>query len=323
MTGPMAYMHSVTASTVKLDMYALSDRAQVMLHNPLLRHKTTLAGPLIYDAFSNYDYQWMVDVATEFDSEKDQLNVYDCLYQQLGVDYHLVDPRYKRPTAALSDDDKLNFDAFARHIYMERQFDLRKMPYYVVAPLTHSSLRTAPYMKWLELISKLQEARPVVVMGTLTERMPSADITAGEFVAMLDRMGRNVVNLISAESPLRVMMAIIANATLAVTLDSGLLFVSQAFRTPAISIWGPMHPGVRLGYDQDYMDLAVWHPENCAHAPCFAFSGFPYHKCPRRMEQVLCEVMINETFLTDVIAKVEKVEGRRFTASTVYEVKKS
>lgn len=323
LTGPMAYMHQVTAGTIKLDMYALSDRAQVMLHNPLLNHKTTLAGPLVYDAFPNYDYHWMVEAATEYDSEKDQLNVYDCLYQQLGIDYTKVDPRFKRPTAVLSDDDRMNFDLFALHVYQERQFDLRKMPYYVVAPLTHSSLRTAPYMKWLELISKLQEMRPVIVMGTLTERMPMADITAGEFVSTLDRMGRNVVNLISADSPLRVMMSVIANATLTITLDSGLLFVSQAFRTPAISIWGSMHPGVRIGYDKDYMDLAIWHPENCAHAPCFAYSGFPYHKCPRRLEQTVCEVLSNETFLEDVVEKVELVEGRKFSASAPYEVKKA
>jgi hypothetical protein len=323
MTGPMAYMHAVTAGTVKLDMYALSDRSQVLLHNPLLRHKTTLAGPLIYDSFRNYDHHWLVNVATEYDSETDQLNVYDCLFQQLGLDYTKIDPRFKRPNAVLSADDHMNFDALALHIFQERQFDLRRTPYYVVAPLSHGSLRSAPYMKWVELISKLQEMRPVVVLGSLTERMPSPDVSAGEFMGLLDRMGRNVVNLVSDRTPLRVAMSVIANSALTISLDSGLLYVAQAFRTPAISVWGTHHPGVRLGYDKDYMDLAIWKAENCRHCPCFSYQGFPTDKCPRREAQTFCEVFNNETFLEDVMEKLELVEGRRVASATPFEVPKS
>ena len=311
MTGPLAYMSVLTAGTAKFDLYALSDRAQVLLHHPLLQHKTALSGPLTYDSLTNYDYHWLVESSTECSSESTQLNVYDSLFQQLGVDYTKVDQKYKRPTVPLSDEDRTNFDIFAMHVYSQRGIDLRKTPYYVVAPLSHSNLRTMSYLKWAEVISKLQEQRPVIVMGSVVQRMPTSDITPGEFVSMLEQMGRNVINLVSAESPLRAMMAIISNAALAITLDSGLLYVAQALRVPAISVWGSHHPGARLGYDKDYMDLAIWKPENCRHAPCFSFSKFPAHKCPRRDEQQICEVFVNDTFLEDVTSKVGMVEGQR------------
>jgi hypothetical protein len=316
MTGPMAYFHAVTASTVKLDFYALADRAQVLLNNPLLRFKSALSGPIIYDAFDNYDYHWLVGVATEYDHERDQLNVYDCLYQQLGVDHRLIDPKYKRPTAALNDSDKLNFDAFCHHVYLGRnQLDLRKTPYYVVAPLANATLRLAPYSFWLKLVVKLAERRPVLVLGNLNARVPDAGMTAGEFISALDSLSAensNIISLMSARSPLRATMAIVANALLAVTLDSGLLYVAQAFRTPAISIWGPISPGARLYYDPDYMDLAVWLDKACAHAPCYAHLKFPVDWCPRRDQQKLCEVLLDEDqLLAETLSKVDKVEGKR------------
>jgi hypothetical protein len=309
MTGPLAYLQNVSGHSCKIDMYALADRSQVMLHNPLLQHKGCLAGPTIYDSLVNYDFHWFADVVTEYDTEKDQLNVYDALYKQIGVDYAKVDPKYKRPSAVLSEADLEDLDTLFFYIHEERQFDLRKTGYYVVAPLSHGSLRTMPYKNWLDVIAKLAEQRPVVVIGALTEKMPMAGMSVGEFYQRLHQVGPNVINMIGS-TPLRSTMALISKAIALVCLDSGPLYIAQALRTPAISIWGPHHPGVRIGYDKDYMDLAIWHKENCRFAPCFAFSRFPASKCPERERQSVCEVL-KTPGPDDVLAKLQAVEGRR------------
>jgi hypothetical protein len=44
---------------------------------------------------------------------------------------------------------------------------------------------------------------------------------------------------------------------------------------------------VRLGYDQDYLELAVWQRKLCPASPCYAHSGFPVERCPLGAQQRL------------------------------------
>lgn len=311
MTGPMEYLRHISGATCKIDFYALMDRAQVLAHHPALEHESPLAGPVHYDDLQLYHYSWFAESVTEHDEEIDQLNVYDALYRQIGVEPGQVPQKYKRPSMRLVDKDAQDLDSVYYMLYNQRKVDLRNTPYYVVAPLTNATLRCAPYALWLQLIRELSKARPVVVVGRAggDAQVPPVDMSFGQFHGELNQMvtgGANVFNLMGDMS-IRSIASLISHAVCAVTLDSGLLYVAQALRVPAVSLWGTHAPQVRLGYDKAYMDLAIWPRESCSHSPCFAYAGFPYSKCPRGVNQRSCEVLASIP-PESVIEKVTLVE---------------
>jgi hypothetical protein len=312
LTGPLSYLQHLNGGGVKFHVYAFADRGQVLQNSDLLEHRTVLVGPTHYDDFQHYDAQWLVDSVSESNQEKDQLNVYDALYRQLGIDPETVEPRFKRPTMSVLQHelDGLN-QFFFRDGWLERHIDLRATGYYVVAPFTHSPMRMPPYKLWQVVIKDLSQRRPVIVVGNPRAGVPALDMDPGDFVASLNEMGENVINLIRDDRrpTLRAVCTMIYSANCVVTLDSGPLYIAQALRTPAISIWGPHDPSVRIGYDQDYMDWAVWTPETCVFAPCYCFGSFPVDKCPRGHEQQVCEVFSGVS-PDAVLAKLERVEFR-------------
>jgi len=315
LTGPMSYLKHISGNSCNIDIYALCDRGQLLDHHPTLRHATPLAGPIDYDALHLYHYHWFIDSVTEYDSEPDQMNCYDALYKQIGVEPQSVDPRFKRPSMALSNQDYKDLDSLYYFIYLQKKIDLRRNGYYVVCPTSNSSLRSGMYKTWLNIISNLAKARPVVVLGQAnSSRAPATDMSYGTFMQHLDGLGSNVVNLTGA-TPIRVAAGLISRAVAAVTLDSGMLYVAQAFRVPAISIWGPVSPWHRLGYDKEYMDLAIWNKESCRFSACQAFNDFPRHKCPRGSAQVVCEPILTVT-PEQVVEKMKKVEDAYNAAKT-------
>lgn len=315
LTGPMNYMSFVTGGDIKMDMYALADRGMVMNFHPALRFEATMAGPLRYDDLQFYDYQWMVDTATEYDEEPDQVNVYDFLFKQLGFDPSTIPAQYKRPTVRLTQDDQHNLDQFLYFVFLEKKLDLRKTGYYVVAPFARGSLRCMPYGTWLRVIRTLATKRPVVVIGNLTDRMPETDMSAGEFNQHVTQSGGNVVNAIG-NTPLRVMMAVMSKATAVGCMDSGPLYVAQALNVPAVSVWGPHDPRVRIGYDKAYMDLAVWNKDACRYAPCFAYAKFPEHKCPDGAAQAMCQPL-KMVDAEEILAKFAAIEEANHPIGTL------
>jgi len=176
----------------------------------------------------------------------------------------------------------------------------------VVAPFSAGTNRSLPYHNWLRIIETISKRRPVVVVGRIDEDNPIAGMSAGMFYQKLQDLGESVINLIG-ESPLRTVMSIIGGSAATITLDSGLLYVALGLNKPAISIWGPHHPGVRIGYSAQAMDLAIWHQQNCPASPCFAYHGFPEHKCPTGAEQRVCECLKTPSE-DDVLAKLTELE---------------
>ena len=310
LTGPLRYLKFLSGGEANIDVYALADRGVMLAHHPSLRYKTTLSGPLHYDDLQHYDYHWLVDTVTEYDEEGDQLNVYDALYKTMGLDPATVPADYKRPNIILGDDDLKNLDQFLYFTWLEKKLDLRKTGYYVVAPLARGSLRSASYQMWLDVINELKTKRPVVVLGSLDGRVPTTDMEAGEFNQHVTQAGPNVVNAMrSPPMPLRVLVAIMSRAIAVGCLDSGPLYIAQALRVPAVSVWGPHDPGVRIGYDKEYMDLAVWNRDVCRRSPCYCYDRFPAEKCPNGENQKVCEPL-RTTGAKDVIAKFVEIESR-------------
>jgi hypothetical protein len=315
-TGPLAYLHHATGSDIKTCVYAYAERGAVLNHNPYVTYNSPMVGPILYDAdLPSYNFHWFIDTMTEFSEERDQLNVYDAMYHSLGIDPATVDTRFKRPYAALSVAENKQLDDFFYWVFLNTKpnLDLRKTGYYVIAPFSNSNLRTANYGMWLQAIEALSARRPVLVVGVMRDRMPITDMTPGDFMQILDnspnlcRTGR-VVNLI-ARTQVRNLMQLISKANGVGSMDSAALYIAQAFRTPCVSIWGSHDPAIRIGYDKDYMDLAIWEQRVCINSPCYAWQGFPAAKCPKGEQQTICSC-IEYVNHTDVIKKFDMIEER-------------
>lgn len=309
MTGPLSYIQHMAGGEAQIDMYGLVDRSVILNGHPALSYGgAVLGGPIHYDDLPLYDYHWFVDSVTEYDETKDQHNVYDALYTQLGIDPLAVPPKFKRPSLTLAKRDFSDLDSLYHMVAATRNLDLRVLPYYVLAPVSYSSLRVAPYRLWLELAKELSKARPVVLVGHIPGdgQMPSAEMSFGAFYQQLNQMGPRVLNLIGNTS-IRVVAALVSRALAAVTLDSGLLYVAQALNIPTVSLWGTHAPSTRIGYDQAYMRYAIHKRAACPAAPCYAYAGFPYTRCARGEQQQVCEPL-KAILPSDVLSKLTEIE---------------
>ena len=307
LTGPLGFLQHVSGNSASVDVMAFADRGIVLTHSPLIANKCVKCGPLELDHLRNYNYHWLVNTVTEQISEGDQLNVYDALYRQLGFDPTDIEPRWKRPTATLVPEDFQNLDRFYKHVWDARKVDLRRIGYYVVAPFANATLRCMSYNRWLEIIQSLATRRPVIVVGNSSLRLPDTDISAGQFSQSVANIGGGVFNAVDSTT-IRVLMALIARSNGLLCMDSAPLYMAQATNTPAISIWGTHAPASRIGYDKNYMDLAVWKQNACQHAPCFAYGSFPVNKCPDGAQQLSCAVL-DDVSVDDVLQKVDMIES--------------
>ena len=310
LTGPLSYLRHVSGGLARIHVYGLSERVQVIDHHPALEHGTALRGPLQYEELGLYEAQWFVDPVTEYTSLADQPNVYDALFAQIGLDPAEVPYQFKRPSVTLTPADDGPLEALQVALWQNVGLDLRRTEYYVACPLAHSTLRCAPYGTWLSVIAAMAERRPTLVCGQVNEgRMPAAGMSFGEFQGQLEELCRRnpgrIVNLLG-RSGVRPFMALLARAAALVCLDSGPLYVAQALRVPAVSLWGTHDPAVRLGYDGDYLEAAIHLREACPASPCYAFGGFPGEgKCPRGAAQSTCEPLV----AVDPAAVLQRLEA--------------
>lgn len=316
LTGPLEYIQHISGKSSLIDIYTLTGRGSVLDFHPAIRFKSPLVGPIHYDDLPLYDYHWFIDTVTEYDEEQDQLNVYDALYKQLGLDPKDVPFEFKRPSIAVVDSDMRQLDNLFYAIWNERQLDLRKLPYYVAAPLTNSTLRSMTFSQWLDIIREMSTRCPVVVVGEIFPgKMIEMDMPFESFyeqVQMLARSSKNVINVMGI-TPVRLLVSLIKRASAVVCMDSGPLYIAQALRTPAVSIWGTHNPGVRIGYDKDYMDTAVWNHEACKWCPCFAYSNFVDGKCPQGTKQMPC-VVLGTVGPKQIMEHLDRVGTRRSDA---------
>ncbi len=308
MTGPLSYIRHLTGGTAHVDMYGLVDRSSILRNHPALTFEGVMAGPILYDDLPLYKYHWFVDSVTEHDETPDQLNVYDVLYRQLGLDPNQVPASFKRPSITLVERDYKDLDSLYYMVHRERSIDLRVQPYYVLAPSAVSSLRVAPYAMWLTLAKELSKARPVIFVGNVTgeHQMPQAGMSFGQFYQAAGDLGPRVINLMGNTS-IRVVAALLSKAAAAVTLDSGLLYVAQALGTPTISLWGTHAPHTRIGYDPAYMRYAIHKKSVCPAAPCYAYAAFPTDRCVRGGGQSMCEPL-SAVEPSDIIGMMEQIE---------------
>ena len=236
------------------------------------------------------------------------------MFAGLGINPAKVDARFKRPSVTLAESETKSLDDFYYWIFTNStiHLDLRHTGYYVVAPLANSSIRCAPYGTWLQVIDLLKERRPVLVVGAIRDRMPGTDMSVGDFSGNLDTAtnlvpsGR-VINLLG-KTNLRHLTQLISKANCVASLDSAALYIAQGLRVPCVSLWGSHDPGVRLGYDRSYMELAIWNQQACRFSPCYAWQGFPTNRCPMGEATTICQCQVAMD-PKEVVRRFDQVEA--------------
>lgn len=217
---------------------------------------------------------------SEMDSDGEQENVYDRIYQMLGIDPVAVSPVHKRPYIDLSANDNAqlaNYMGLLKKAYP--MLDLSKgYILYQVSP-THV-IRALPPIKAIECLEALRSVKlPVLAIDNSELFGPVADYVSS---------APHVFELGGRVPTLRILFNLVANSRLCVGPDSLLIHAAAAFGIPSISFWGAYSPDSRAKYYPQ--NLSVWHKEYCHNSPCFHHAeGFPVGKCPSGPHPTCCE----------------------------------
>lgn len=308
MTGPLQYLWRQSGKTSLVYFYGNADRTAPLSGSEWLAGREPLRGPIELDHLPLYDGgHWLPHYVTEHNHETDQLNVYDSLYKQLSVDYEQVPAAFKRPF--LPSPGRVQLSAVDE---LKKALNLVGFDpdhgYYVIAPTSTSRLRSAPAGFWIDLSRSLLEKKPrraVIMVGT-TGDAARLDVQLADLRRELAGLG--VVDLVD-QTTTSDLSGIVSQASCVFCLDSGPLYLAQAYRVPAVSIWGTHHPGCRLAYDEHYLELAVFNQGACPHAPCYAYNSFPRNLCPRGQSQDACEPLMRAP-VNECLDKLELVERR-------------
>lgn len=251
-----------------------------------------------------FDYCFFVESVSEWDTEQEQLNVYDRLLEMCGLEPESIPDQYKKPYFPLT-----QVDIDSRADYLEKFSEYAGIKLnngYIMFQLRPTNVgRMLPMDKnyvVLEVLSRL--GIPVLCTD---EQAISAEEDA------MIRSLPNCYNVADSIKDVRLYAALIAGSKLTVGPDSANIHFAAAFNTPAIGLWGPFSPEVRTKYYTN--QVHIWHPELCNNSPCFNyFPALPTHLCPRREKQmeVGCECFqgikaseVEEALITLKIKKPE------------------
>jgi hypothetical protein len=303
MTGPIKWLRSRGA---QIHVYTSNDKLDLFANNTDLYGEMAYAGPIVYDSLDQWNYHWFIESVTEFSGLADQTNVYDNLFKKIGVDPKEVPAIYKRPYLYLDPSSTNHLTGFLNYLAIQSGEAIGR--YVIVAPFSNSSLRSAPYGLWLELVSELSKDYHVFVVGSAAGGyVPTTDMTFKEFYTSINRLAqenKRIVDLV-CDMELSMLKNVVSRANFVVTLDTGILYVAQALNIPAISLWGTHNPELRIA-DKRYLDLAIHKREACPYSPCLAFEGFPRDKCPTGINATYC-APLGSVSVNDILEKVEKI----------------
>jgi ADP-heptose:LPS heptosyltransferase len=227
---------------------------------------------------------FFLESVSEWDSDGEQANVYDRLFAMLGLDPARVGAKYKRPSLTLRATDLSLRDAWLKKVGAAFGTSLERGYLFLQIAGTNKvrSLPNPVIEKTLYALNDYANKLQIPILVTDSKALAPA------VVEMVKRTER-AINLAGGISSVRLLISLIAGASVVVGPDSSALHVAAAFEVPAVGIWGPFSPQSRTLYYPRQIHL--FHPEYCALAPCYNYlPDLPYAKCPRGLEQPHCEV---------------------------------
>jgi Glycosyltransferase family 9 (heptosyltransferase) len=227
---------------------------------------------------------FFLESVSEWDSDGEQANVYDRLFGMLGLDPARVPAKYKRPTITLRATDLSLRDAWLKKVGAAVNASLESGYLFLQIQGTNK-VRSLPLPVIEKALYALNEyAAKLQIPILVTDSKPLTPAVA-EMVKRTD----HAINLAAGIGSVRLLVSLIAGATVVVGPDSSALHIAAAFEIPSVGIWGPFSPEARALYYP--RQIHIFHAERCAHAPCYNYlPDLPYTKCPKGLEQPHCEV---------------------------------
>jgi len=221
---------------------------------------------------SFYDYTFFIESVSEFDGDQEQPNVYDRMFELVGLDPFNIPDRYKRPYLPLSGHDKEEWQKFKVSIRNHYPTLNLEGGYIVWQDNAQNAIRNIPELKKIQILQELAKTGRQVI--TINDKL--INVPAGEFFSLYF-------------TDLRVLWSLLSNAKLVAGPDSLLIHAAEGLGVPNLGFFGPVSPDSRVRYYANHK--SIWHHDTCNSSPCFHFEKeMPFHKCPRGKEQKTCEV---------------------------------
>ena len=268
---------------LKAKCYQLVDRIHELLwwNNPFIygqpiRFPLELDG-LIRGPKGHPFYDWFIPLESisEFDSEREQSNVYDRMFALAGFDPERIPVEYKRPFWAMNQKD------------LEKTRDYYTEGPYVAFQVRSTNIgRTIPDHVLDLVLSRLNEiGMPILCMDELP-LTPSVKKIVSSYKNARDISGQLKTS--------RAYGAVVSMAKLVVGPDSSAVHFAGVLDLPCIAFFSVLHPDSRVKYYKNC--IPIFNTEKCPHAPCYNFMmELPYHKCPDGKEATYCKTFDSVT----------------------------
>lgn len=239
----------------EIDVHSVPALRDVWVHNSDVR----FAGiPLSFEALKSADYHLLLEGMIENDSEPEQQNVYDSLFDFAGIPHFHVPDESKRPHIQWGPGDE---DAM-------RQWKSMKPWKYVLWHVTPSSaIRMYPPELQSQAIEMIAETHDVVLVGK-QENSPRVLIDHPRVHDWTQRTGN-----------WRALLPMIREASCVVAPDSSVMHATAAFPdVPLVGLWGPFASQDRAKYYANHIGVDAH--RLCPYSPCRPQRNeFPRHKC--------------------------------------------
>jgi hypothetical protein len=179
----------------------------------------------------------------------DTESTYDALFRFAGVDPDTVAPEFKRPVFLLDKAKIIERDDWLQQIGVHR--------YFVLQLTCQDKFRTFP----LSLVERVLEVASVEAARRKATIFCVKNSEFSPEIAALIKKTPHAVNLEKQLSTVTHFAELIAGACLFIGPDSSGLHFAAAFETPALGLWGLLHPDLRVKYYKNqvhiYPDLGL------------------------------------------------------------------
>lgn len=254
-SGLAHYMKHLHGSA-SIDVHSVPAMLDVWVNNP----DVNFCGcPVTFDAMRSADYHILLEGMIENDSEPEQQNAYDALFDFCGLHHFHVPAEFKRPHIVWGkcDDDTA-----------VRWREMRPAWRYVLWHVTPSCpMRMLPPEQQAEALRMVADHIDVVLVGRQAGS-PPIPIDHPRVHDWTERTGN-----------WRALLPMIRQAKCVIAPDSSVLHAAGAFPdVPIVGLWGPFAARDRAKYYGNHHEISAH--DACPYSPCHPQrSEMPRHKC--------------------------------------------
>jgi len=250
--------------------------------------------PIQYDQIRGFDHIVLFETVTNLDEHTDQLHPTDNLLTRLGIEPASLPDDRKAVQPVFSPEELAKAAEFVNGrqlaVYqLSASAVTRSLPADVSRQTLVGLARAFPQFHWIGTYDPYNKEP---YFQPIPDCPPNLELKTFDSI--------------------RVFMAVVSQAKLAVGPDSLLVHVAGVFGVPCVGLWGTVDPVKRVRYYQK-RHLAIWQRQACAFSPCYHGDpdAFPT-RCPPLPNRTICAVMeLNVRVINQAVQKCLQVFSSR------------